>query len=443
MTTRRLVSLVRRRLLVILAGVLLGVVAAGVYVATATPVYSATTKLYASSTTNDPTGSELVNSGLYARDQVKSYAQLVTTPTVLDQVIDDLDLDLTSGELAATISVNVPLNTVLVEVTAHDDDPEHAAELADAVAEALPPVVEELEKRTKAEQAPMRLTIVQPAATPDFRDSPNTKVDLLAGLLLGLVLGVSAAVVLEALRRRVTSVGEIEELTGLPVLGLLPEPGAEATPESQRATRLVWASMLAAVGHAPRAFLLASVAESSSAARLAARLAPVVAETERSVVWLDADLLGARASTALGVEVSPGLADVLSGESTLDEIVVPWGESTMSVVPSGATTGAVSGQYAGPALAGVVEDLRAGFETVVLDGTSTTDIADLALLAQHVEAVVLVVTPSGRREELAQVVREVLAASMRVVGVVVDDIPAADRADFERRLVSQGDVVDD
>lgn len=442
MTTRRLVSLVRRRLLVILAGVLLGTGAAGLYAARATPVYSSTTKLYASSTTNDANGSELVNSGLYARDQVKSYAQLVTTPAVLGQVIDILDLEVSAGELAEQVSVTVPLNTVVVEVTAHDDDPDRAAELAGAIATVLPGVVEGLEQRRKGKQGPMRLTVVQEPASPEFRDSPHVRVSLLAGLLLGLVLGVSVAIVLEALRRRITSVGEVEELTGLPVLGLLPEPGSESTPDSQRATRLVWASMLAAVGHAPRAFLLASVTESSSAARLASRLAPIVAETERSVVWLDADLLGARPSHALGVEVSPGLADVLAGEATLDEIVVPWGESAMSVVPAGTTAGGVSGQYAGAALAGVVEDLRGGFETVVIDGTSTTDLSELALLAQHVEAVVLVVTPAVRRDELAQVVGEVLAAGMRVVGLVIDDLTARDRTDFERRLVSQGDLVD-
>ncbi|GAB2859343.1 Wzz/FepE/Etk N-terminal domain-containing protein [Nocardioides pacificus] len=443
MTTHRLVSLVRRRLLVIILGVVLGVGAAGLYSVLATPVYSSTTKLYASPTITDANGSELLNSGLYTRDQVKSYAQLVTTPTVLDDVIDELDLDVSSRELSRQVSVTVPLNTVVVEITAHDDAPDEAAELAAAIAKELPSVVEALEQRSEGKRAPMRLSVIQDATAPEFRDSPNIRVNLLAGLLLGAILGLSIAIALEALRRRVTSVGEVEELTGLPVLGLLPEPGSESTPDSQRATRLVWASMLAAVGHAPRAFLLASIAEGSSASRLASRLAPIIAETERSVVWVDADLLGGRTTTALGVGVTPGLADVLSGEATLDEIVVPWGDSTMSVVPSGSSTSDASSQYAGAALAAAIEDLRGGFETVVVDGTSTTDLSALALLAQHVEAVVLVVTPAVQRDQLAQVAREIRAASMRVVGLVIDDIAARDRADFERRLVSQGDVVDD
>lgn len=439
MTAHRLLTLVRRRIVLVIVGILIGVLLAVGYTAHATPTYSATARLYVSTTTLDRTGSELVNAGLYAGSQVTSFAQVVTTAAVLDGVISDLGLHMSPADLASEITVSVPLNTVVLVVEVHDSDARRAAAIANAVAQRLPQVIESLTKPQPTATAPTKVNLLEGATVPTSAISPNAKLNVLAGLIGGLALGLIAAGIAEALRRRPASVAEVEESTGIPVLGVLPDYRAKST--DLDALRLVWTSAIASAGRAPRTLLLASLSD-SSAPRLVQRLAQVVAETERPVVWADADLRGARAAAALDVTRSPGMSDVLSAGAPADTTLHRWNDSTLLVMPGGSQHEEPGRLFANAAMGRLVHDLRAKAETVVLDATATTTVAELAVLAQYADATVLVVSPSMQRRALAQSVRELRAAGVRITGVLVDGLRDRDRADFERRLIDDVELVD-
>ncbi|MFT4262330.1 MAG: Wzz/FepE/Etk N-terminal domain-containing protein [Nocardioides sp.] len=437
MTLHRLVALIRRYPLVLAAAVIAGVALALVYTSRQPTTYQATAKLFVSTTTHDTTGSDLVNSGLYASNQVSSYAAVATTPAVLDKVITSLDLDTTPGTLASDITASVPLNTVIVQIDARADTAQGAADVANAVATSLPQVIATLTKPSADVDAPTQLSVIQSATPPSAAISPQPKLNLLVGLVLGVTAGLALIIVLNALRRRVASVVEIEDATGLPVIAVLPRSDDAA----DGALRVAWASMLAAAGHAPRSMLIVALSESTDVPKLGGRLAGVMAETGRTVVWIDADLLGGRTSSAFGVPTVPGLADTLAGTSDLDDIVQPWNDSSLSVIPSGSRTTDLGQAFSGVAMATVLDTLKASFETVVLDATGVPHVAELALLGQYVGGVVLVATPSSKRELLASASRELGAAGLRLLGVVVDEVPERDRADFERRFLSDDDLV--
>lgn len=439
MTMHRLLALLRRRFLLVIVGVVIGVLLAVGYTAKATPTYDATARLFVSTTTEDRTGSELVNAGLYAGSQVNSFAQVVTTSAVLDGVISELHLDTTVDHLASQISVSVPLNTVVLVVQVRDSNAERAAAIANSIARRLPTVIETLTRPRPTSTAPTRVSLLQSATVPSSPSSPNKKLNVLAGLVGGLVLGLIAALVAEARRRRVASVAEVEESTGIPVLGVLPDHRARTADAD--GLRLVWASMVAAAGHEPRTLLIAALAD-SSAPRLVGRLAEVVAESERAVVWVDVDLRGARAAAALDLPRSPGLADLVQGETSLDVALRRWRDTTLRVLPGGTQQQETTRWFAHAALGHVLDGLRAEAGTVVVDATATSTVAELALLAPYADATVLVVSRTMGRRALAQAVRELRAAGVRIGGLLVDDVRDRDRADFERRLVSDVELVD-
>lgn len=441
MTLHRLLLILRRHWLVIAAGPVIGLGLAIAYTSTQPAVYSASAELFVSTTTEDKNGSDLVNSGLYASNLVSSYAGVATSPAVLDRVVTTLDLDMTAAELERHVTATVPLNTVLVRVDVAMDDPEVAADVANAIAQQLPAVVEALTRPSADVAAPVELRVIRSAAPDDQQIAPKPALNALVGLVLGGTLGLAVAMVLEGLRRRITSVVEVESATGLPVIGILPDD--DHHPGATDAQRLVWSSVIAATGHAPRSVLLTSASESSRVAKVGSRLADVIAETDRTVAWVDTDLLGGRASTAMGIERSPGLAEVLAGDAELDETVRPWRDSALAVVPSGARTHDLGKAFSGPGLATVADSLRAGFETVVFDATGLSQLPEIALLGQHVDAVVLVVTPSSKRRDLADAVRGLNAAGLTLAGVVIDEVPDRDRADFERRFLSSDDILYD
>ena len=64
----------------------------------------------------------------------KDYNILITSRTVLQDVVDELNLDMTYKELKERITVENPSDTRILSITATDKDPEMAKKIADTLA---------------------------------------------------------------------------------------------------------------------------------------------------------------------------------------------------------------------------------------------------------------------------------------------------------------------
>src|SRR5690554_461088 len=88
----------------------------------ATPQYQSSTQLYVSVRSEGSQTGELVQGSTFARQIVASYVDVVRTGVVLDPVIEELNLQVSSGELAEFVTASSPLNTVLINISATSSD---------------------------------------------------------------------------------------------------------------------------------------------------------------------------------------------------------------------------------------------------------------------------------------------------------------------------------
>ncbi|XVX19503.1 YveK family protein [Actinomycetota bacterium] len=182
-----LLETLRRRWYIPLLCALLGALAGwGASKATA-PQYESTARLF-TAVSSEESASELAAGLTYMKLQVNSYPQMVTSTPVLTKVIDKAGLDQTPSELAQKITVDVPVDTTWLNITASDDDPKKATALARAVAEESKTAIEDLEARG-ATKKPVVVTIVDPGSTPEEPGGPSLLLPLGGGALVGLVLG--------------------------------------------------------------------------------------------------------------------------------------------------------------------------------------------------------------------------------------------------------------
>lgn len=449
MTLHRYVQIVRRRWGLVVAGILLGLLVAVAVTARATPLYEASTKLFVATSTKDRTGSELANSSTFAQERVKSYAQLVTTAAVLSGVIETLELDVDLEHFAESVSAEVPLNTVVLEILVTMESPDQAAEVADAIAAALPAAVDKMENPRGAKTAPTALTVMEPAGVPRSPVSPRPYLNLVAGGIVGLIVGFGAGLVAHARDRKLRSVADIEEATGLPVLGIVVEADGDEDSEAgdrgdavvHNSLRLTWASVATVLGGGPQVLVLAAISENPAVPKLTRRLAPALAETERDIVIVDTDLQRARTSAAFDVDGAPGLSDILGGAAFVEDCLARWRESQLSLLPAGSKRLDVTRLLSGALMASNVELLRGRFATVVLDATAAASTAELAVLGGLADAVVVVATPRARRDELTRSVSVLQASGLRIAGIVVDGVRERHLADFERRHRADDDSI--
>lgn len=148
--------------------------------------YSSTTKLYVINR-QDP-DKTITNTDLSAGSLlIKDFEILVTSRPILEQVIHNLDLKVSQEELAGEISINIPEETRILEITVKSKDPFMAKKLADEIADVS---AEQMISVMDIE----KVNVVERGRIPTSPTENKFKKNILLGGILGL--GVSMAVII-------------------------------------------------------------------------------------------------------------------------------------------------------------------------------------------------------------------------------------------------------
>ncbi|MEQ1729684.1 MAG: CpsD/CapB family tyrosine-protein kinase [Vicinamibacterales bacterium] len=114
-------------------------------------------------------------------------------------------------------------------------------------------------------------------------------------------------------------------------------------------------------------------------------------ESQRRICIVDADLRHPQLHRVFGLPDGPGLCDVLTGRATLEEALVTLEEHNITVLPAGHVPTHPAELLGTTAMRRTLETLRTQFDRVVLDAAPATPLADVSILAQLVDRVLLVV----------------------------------------------------
>jgi succinoglycan biosynthesis transport protein ExoP len=394
------------------------VAAAAVITALQTPQYEAHASLFVAS--GDAPRDQAYEGGLLAQQRARSYAELVSSPRVADAVAADLGSRTPAAEIARRLEAVVPVDTVLIEVTATSSSAREAQALAESVTVELPRFVQELETAGGETPAPVSLRVAGRPGLPEDPASPRLPVNLALGLLLGLVLGGAAVMLRAAVDDRVRTGEQAADAAGAPVLAHV----AGASPEHYRR---VWSSLPARATAGNVRLLLTSVG-AEGAARTAVALGAAVAEAGRSVIVVDADLARPTLADLLELADSPGLAGALADGVPL-ESALQWWESDprVELLPAGAMVRPAGDALGDPRLAELLDELSERAEVVVVIAAPVDAAADALVLAPLMSGV-MVVTPlcDARVPALQAAARELATVGARLLGLVT--IPPAPRA---------------
>ncbi|PWU24593.1 MAG: hypothetical protein C5B48_05635, partial [Candidatus Rokuibacteriota bacterium] len=163
---------------------------------------------------------------------------------------------------------------------------------------------------------------------------PRPTFDAALGIIVGLMLGIAAALVLEAIEKRPRSSEELQHQLGLRVLGRIPStaegglglvalshPGS-VDAEVYRLLRLNFERAAAEVGG--RVFVVTSATEGEGKSTVAANLAVALARAGRSTIVADLDPLRPVLRERFALPPGPGLIEVVSGRASLDSALAPF-----------------------------------------------------------------------------------------------------------------------
>lgn len=147
---------------------------------------------------------------------VATYSQIAKSERIADAVIEKLDLDLSTAELNGKITVSQVESTEILKISVKDEDPEVAALIANTEADIFK---EEINNMMEVDN----VSTIDVAKVPESPVSPNKMMNIAIATVLGLMVGVGIAFVLEFLDRTYKVPTDIERHLGLPILGAIPD----------------------------------------------------------------------------------------------------------------------------------------------------------------------------------------------------------------------------
>ena len=302
--------------------------------------------------------------GLSPQQRATVAARLVTSDAVAVRAKKALRTNLSVKALKASVTPHVDASTLLVLIDARRHFPVLAAQLANVFARAAVDQTQaDVRARYKAAAAERRkvvaplkpaervayastiarldelaataqpATVIQPADVPTDPVSPHPVRDTFLGALIGLLVGLIAASVREALDRRFASAREIESQLGLPLVGYVPEEmlgrsvvnsrGRKAlTSVDLDAVQMLIANVeLLDVDSTPKLVVVTSALADEGKSTVAAAMAGASAALGRHTLLVECDLRKAQLAKRLGLDGSPGLTDYLSGQTALVDVV--------------------------------------------------------------------------------------------------------------------------
>lgn len=211
---RELFYALKKHILIVLAALLAGAVIAGaatkIFI---TPVYSATSTMLV--LTKETTLSSLADLQIGSQ-LTKDYNILITSRTVLQDVVDELNLEMSYKELKGCITVDNPTDTRILSITATNTDPEMAKKIADTLAKTSADFIGD-----KMEVTPPK--IIEEGEVPTVQTSPSTKKNVMVGALAGLVLSAGIIILLTLMDETIKSEDDIEKYLGLTTLASIPD----------------------------------------------------------------------------------------------------------------------------------------------------------------------------------------------------------------------------
>jgi capsular exopolysaccharide synthesis family protein len=431
MTFAEYFVVLQRRWRVWAAGLILGLLCGVGATATAQTLYTATATSFVtvSEQASDASGENFQNSQ-FAVQRVKSYVPLATSPDVLTPVIEKLDLRLTERQLAKRVTVTSAPETVLLDVSVADPDPELAAQIADAISQQLGSVVEGLETTREDGRSAVKVSLARPAQVPLHPSSPRMLLNLILGAVAGLAMGLVAAVLRHHLDTRVKTPDAVRSLTGMSPLGAtLHERGASKRPlvalnwrsaSAERYRTVRTALKFATVDRELRHFVVTSSASGEGKTTVATNLAISWAQAGSSVCLVEADLRRPGVSSFLGIDGSLGLSDVVVGDSVLDDVMVRWNHGMLSVLPAGSLPPDPAALLGSSAMASLVSLLRGRFDVVIYDSPPLLSVTDGIVLGHQTDGVVLVVQAHATRpEHLTSSIEQLRSARVDMLGTVL------------------------
>jgi capsular exopolysaccharide synthesis family protein len=276
--------------------------------------------------------------------------------------------------------------------------------------------------------------VVDPAEAPEESDpvSPKMVLNVVLSVVMGLMCGVGLVFFIEYVDTSVKTVEDIEQFIGATIIGIIPqkvrpltdEGGDSPHAEAYRVLRMNMELSKKLSGGNTLCFTSGGAGEGKSLTLF--NLACVCAQTGKTILVIDSDMRRPTQHKMFKVPNHHGLADVLLGKLTVDEVILKGTIPNIDFMPSGKLPSVSHGALNAQHLRDIIGHVRNRYDYVFFDSPPIMGVSDASILSSEVDGVLLVIqhrsyprAVSGRAKAMIENV------GGNLVGVVLNNLNVA------------------
>jgi polysaccharide biosynthesis transport protein len=288
--------------------------------------------------------------------------------------------------------------------------------------------------------------IISTALPPGGPFYPQKKLLVGVAFAASLVIGVVLAIAIELLDYGFRSLSQIEALTGLPTLGMVPlivrkevnrrpHQLAVAKPGSvygEAVRTLRTALILSDSERPPRTIVVTSSVPNEGKTSTALSIACQSAKSGQRCIILDCDLRQSSVHVHCDLPNRVGLADYLVGKARLEEVIEIDAVSGTHLIPAGARAPNPIDLLGSPQMRRLVKALSQSYDLVILDTPPVLAVSDALVMVRHVDATVFLIRwEKTRRQAAMSGLKLALEAGANLAGVVLSQVDVKRHAQYD------------
>jgi succinoglycan biosynthesis transport protein ExoP len=285
-------------------------------------------------------------------------------------------------------------------------------------------------------QSPSQVTVIEPAQAGSKPVRPQIFMFVIMGGGVGTSLALGLIFLLEFLDDTLKTPEDIARLIGLPVIGFIGdtrefgefENGTIVSKHPRSPIAESYRSLranleFASVDKPLKSILITSCDTGIGKSSISANLAVVIAQSERRVILVDADLRRSSIHELIGVPNSIGLSDIFRNGIEISDTMQVWEKENVRVITSGSSPPNPAELLGSKKMDEILARLQEITDVVIIDSPPFV-VSDALPLSAKVDGVLLVMRPGVTRKKYTQTMMDQLdRAGARVVGVVLNRFP--------------------
>ena len=259
--------------------------------------------------------------------------------------------------------------------------------------------------------------------------SPNYRLNLIVGAVLGCILGIIVAFVFDYFDTSIKTLEDAERGLGLPVLGVIPQDAGllilqgNSSPDAEAYRILRTNIELKKSLYKATTFAVVSSNAGEGKTTTLSNLAYVFAQAGYSTLMVDADLRRPRLARYAELKSDVGLSNYLAGTKELKEVIFQTGIPNLYLLPSGPIPADPSGMIGSFRMEQLIAEVSKRFDVVLFDSPPVLGVSDASLLVSKADASLLVLQP--RKMPLKALLRTkflIQNAGGQVMGLIMNNV---------------------